>query len=174
MCIFFNILESELVFSGLKIPLWTSWLFSIHVFMFFGQVKFDQQYLNYTTAVYMYIKWGRSFEHWADFIPKLHHTDYLKKTPGSNLTRKGSIGAKLHSGSTMTRKSVSLTWNMTQCWVNRSDPIICQVCGKLTNFRVILDPEWSLAPMDPFRVKFDPGIFRVVLYIKRIPVLWRS
>ena len=45
--------------------------------------------------------------------------------------------------------------------LGQSDPIICQVCGKLTDFRVILDPEWSLAPMDPFRVKFDPGVYRV-------------
>ena len=29
--------------------------------------------------------------------------------------------------------------------LGQSDPIICQVCGKLTDFRVILDPEWSLA-----------------------------
>ena len=44
------------------------------------------------------------------------------------------------------------TWhNLTQSWDNL-DPIICQVCRKLTNFRVLVDPEWSLAPMDPFRV----------------------
>ena len=30
---------------------------------------------------------------------------------------------------------------------------------KLTDFRVIDDPEWSLAPMGPFRVKIDPGDF---------------
>ena len=34
------------------------------------------------------------------------------------MTRKGFIGAKLHSGSTMTRKSVNLTRNVTQSWVN--------------------------------------------------------
>ena len=45
--------------------------------------------------------------------------------------------------------------------LGQSDPIICQVCGKRTDFRVIVDPEWSMAPMDPFRVKFDPGVFRV-------------
>ena len=39
------------------------------------------------------------------------------KTPGSAWPGKGSIGAKLHSGSTMTRKSVILTRNMTQLWV---------------------------------------------------------
>ena len=29
---------------------------------------------------------------------------------------------------------------------------------RLTDFRVIVEPEWSFAPMDPFRVKFDPGV----------------
>ena len=42
---------------------------------------------------------------------------------------------------------------LTQLWV------IFRV--NLTDFRVIVDPEWSLAPMDHFRVKFDPRIFRV-------------
>ena len=44
--------------------------------------------------------------------------NYTLKTPGSNLTRKRSIGAKLHSESTPIRKSVNLTRNMTQSWVN--------------------------------------------------------
>ena len=26
-------------------------------------------------------------------------------------------------------------------------------------FRVIVDPEWSLTPIDPFRVKYDSGVF---------------
>ena len=45
--------------------------------------------------------------------------------------------------------SADLTNNgvrLTQLWV------IFRV--KLTDFWVIVDPEWSLAPMDPFRVKF--------------------
>ena len=46
----------------------------------------------------------------------------------------------------VTNYSVSLT----QLWV------IFRV--KLTDFRVIVDPEWSLAPMDPFSVKFEPGV----------------
>ena len=53
--------------------------------------------------------------------------------------------------------SADLTNNgvrLTQLWV------IFHV--KLTDFRIIVDPEWSLAPMDPFRVKFDPGVFRVL------------
>ena len=50
-------------------------------------------------------------------IPSLWKLYIQKNKNGSNLTRKGSTGAKLHSGSTMTRKSVNLTWNMTQSWV---------------------------------------------------------
>ena len=42
---------------------------------------------------------------------------------------------------------------LTQFWV------IFRV--KLTDFRVIVDPEWSLAPMDPFPGHADPGVFRV-------------
>ena len=78
------------------------------------------------------------------------------KHPGQPWPGKGSIGAKLHSGSTMTRKSVKLTNNgvrLTQLWV------IFRV--KLTDFRVIVDPEWSLAPMDSFPGHADPGVFRV-------------
>ena len=52
--------------------------------------------------------------------------------------------------------------------LGQSDPIICQVCRKLTNFGVIFDPEWSLAPMDPFPGHADPGVFRV--YPVRLPL----
>ena len=79
------------------------------------------------------------------------------KTLGSNLTRKGSIGAKLHSDD----PEISQPDAEYDPELFQSDLIICQVCGKLTDFWVILDLEWSLAPMDPFRVKFDPGVFRV-------------
>ena len=34
--------------------------------------------------------------------------------------------------------------------LGQSDLIICQICRKLTDFRVIVNPEWSLAPMDAF------------------------
>ena len=50
--------------------------------------------------------------------------------------------------------SADLTNNgvrLTQLWVTFR--------VKLTDFRVIVDPEWSLAPMDPFRVNFWPGCF---------------
>ena len=42
---------------------------------------------------------------------------------------------------------------LTQLWV------IFRI--KLTDFRVIVDPEWSCAPMDPFPSYADPGVFRV-------------
>ena len=45
--------------------------------------------------------------------------------------------------------------------LDQSDPIICQVYRNLTNFRVIVDPEWSLAPMDPFPGHADLGAFTV-------------
>ena len=44
--------------------------------------------------------------------------------------------------------------------LGQSDPIVSQVCRTLTTFRVIVDPEWSLAPMDPFPGYADPGVFR--------------
>ena len=40
--------------------------------------------------------------------------------------------------------------------LGQSDPIICQFA---TDFRVIVDPEWSLAPMDPFPGHGWPGCF---------------
>ena len=60
----------------------------------------------------------------------------------------------------MTRKSVNLTRNMTP-ELGQSDPFICQVCRKLTTFRVTVDPERSMTPMDPFPGHADPGVFRV-------------
>ena len=45
--------------------------------------------------------------------------------------------------------------------LGQRDPIICQVCRKLTYFRVIADLEWSLARMDPFPGHGDPGVLRV-------------
>ena len=45
------------------------------------------------------------------------------------------FGAKLHSGSTMTQKSVNLKRIMTQSWVNLTPLFV-----SLTDFRVIIDP----------------------------------
>ena len=43
--------------------------------------------------------------------------------------------------------------------LGQSDPIICQVCRKLTKFRVIFDPEWSLGPNGPFSGSRWSGCF---------------
>ena len=79
-----------------------------------------------------------------------------------------------HTRVSVTRKRVH--WGQTRFRVN-DDPKIGPVSAdltnngvrltqlwvmfrvKLTNFPVIVDPEWSLAPMDPFWVKFNPGFF---------------
>ena len=64
------------------------------------------------------------------------------------------IGAKLHSGSTMTLKSVNLTRNLTPLFVKSADgrPIPCR--SSLTRIG-------SLAPTDPFPGHADPGVFRM-------------
>ena len=80
----------------------------------------------------------------------------IRLTPGSNLTRKGSIGGqspfRVKDDQEIGQLSAHLTNNgvrLSQLWV------IFRI--RLTDFRVIVDPEWSLAPMDPnFQVKFDP------------------
>ena len=69
---------------------------------------------------------------------------------------KGSIGTKHHSGSTMTGKSVKLTNNGV-----RLTQLLVKFRVKLTDFRVIVGTEWSLALMDPFPGHADPGVFRV-------------
>ena len=68
----------------------------------------------------------------------------LKLTQVSVSAGKWSIGAKLHSGSTMTRKSVDLTNNdvrLIQLWVR----IPRQVDR---DFRAIDDLEWSMAQLN--------------------------
>ena len=89
----------------------------------------------------------------------------------------------------MTRERIH--WGYTLFWVNddpeisqldaeydpelsQSEPIICQVCRKLTKFRVTFDPELSMTPMDHFlrvtltrmflecsKVKCKPFIFNL-------------
>ena len=63
----------------------------------------------------------------------VQYTVYVKHR-GQTWPGKGPlIGVKLHSGSTMTRKSVNLTQldpNLIETELSQSDPIICQVCKK--------------------------------------------
>ena len=82
------------------------------------------------------------------------------KTPGSEFDPE-----RVHWGQTPFRVNDDLEISQldAECdpELGQSDPIICQVCRKLTDFRVIFEPEWSLAPMDPFPGHADPGVFRV-------------
>ena len=45
--------------------------------------------------------------------------------------------------------------------LGQSDPFICQVCRKLTTFRVTVDPERSLTQIDPFPGHADSDVLRV-------------
>ena len=98
----------------------------------------------------------------SDFLmlAGMHNGTYIVylKTPGSAWP-----GKRVHWGQTpfwvkddpeIGQLSADLTNNggrLTQLWVT--------FCVKLTDFWVIIDPEWSLAPMDPSRVNFWPGCF---------------
>ena len=95
---------------------------------------------------------------------KIRITTHTLRTPGSPVRdpEKGPLGP--NPIPEVGQLSADLTNNgvrLTQLWV---------IFLIKLNFRVIVDPEWSLAPMDHFRVKFDPGVFRVqriiVLHIK--------
>ena len=85
---------------------------------------------------------------------------YTLKTPGSEIDPE-----RVHWGHTPFRvnNDPEISQLDAECdpELGQSDPIICQVCRNLTNFRVIFDPEWSLAPMDPFPGHADPGVLRV-------------
>ena len=95
-------------------------------------------FLNYTLNEITFTLW----KHWGQTWPQ-----------------KGSIGTKLHSGSTMTRKSVNLTRNMTQSWVNLT-PLFVKSLQKANQILPgsLFDPELS---MDPFLSHADPGVLRV-------------
>ena len=84
---------------------------------------------------------------------------HSKNTRVRNWPGKGPLGPNSIPG----QRSPGISQLDAECdpELGQSDPIICQVCRELTNFRVIFDPEWSLAPMDPFPGQADPGVFRV-------------
>ena len=85
------------------------------------------------------------------------------KTPGSEIDPE-----RVHRGQTPNRVNddPEISQLDAECAeeLGHSDPIICQVCRKLTNFRVTFDPEWSLAPMEPFPGHADPDVFRVPFF----------
>ena len=73
----------------------------------------------------------------------------ILKTPGSNWTRK-----RVHWGQTPFRVNndpeISQLDSEYDPELGKSDPFICQVCRKLTTFRVTVDPERSMTPNGPF------------------------
>ena len=56
-----------------------------------------------------------------------------------------------------------LSADLTNNWV-RLTQLWVIFRPRLTDFRVIVDPEWSLASMDPFPVKFDAGVLECPLF----------
>ena len=96
---------------------------------------------------------------------------YTLKTPRSAWPGKGSIGAKLHSGSPMTRKSVNLTRNMTQSWVNLTPLFV-----SLTDFRVFLEcstgPVWCLKYFDQAQIHIlSIKIHLLLLLFERVVII---
>ena len=85
---------------------------------------------------------------------------HSKKYPGQRDSEKGSIGAKLHSGSAMTWKSLNLTRKMTQSWVNLT-PLFVKSAESWPNSGSLLTqngvwPRWIL-----FRVTLTRVFYRV-------------
>ena len=90
-----------------------------------------------------------------------------KNTPGSTWPGNGSIVAKLHSGSTMTRKSVNLTRNMTQSWVTLT-PLFVKSDQILGHFwpRTEVWPQWTF-----FRVTLTRVLLECIMHF--IYFMWR-
>ena len=81
----------------------------------------------------------------------LSHVMHSKKTPGSNLTRKGSIWGQtpFRVNDDLEIRQLDAEYDLE---LGQSDPILCQIRRKLTDYRVIVGSEWSLTPMALFRV----------------------
>ena len=74
-------------------------------------------------------------------------------------TRKGSIGAILNSGSTMTQSLVNLLWNMAQSWVNLT-PLFVKSAERWPNSGSLLIRNWVWLQWILFRGHL--GVFRTV------------
>ena len=89
----------------------------------------------------------------------LYHESHTLKTPGSEIDPERvqcvQTPFRVNDDPEISQLDAECDPELVQ-----SDPIICHVCRKLTNFRVIFDPEWSLAPMDPFpgHAQCDPEL----------------
>ena len=97
-----------------------------------------------------------------------HLWHFTLKTPGSAWPGKGSIGAKLHSGSKMTRKLVSFlqTWQiMGSDWLNSGSHSSSSwlISGSLLTRNGVW-PQWTLSGSIS-----DPGVFRVLSFLEESP-----
>ena len=86
---------------------------------------------------------------------------YTLKTPGSTWP-----GKRVHWGHTLFRvKRLDAEFGQLSADLTNNGVRLTQLRVtfrvKLTAFRVTVDPEWSLTPMDLFRVKFDRTVFTV-------------
>ena len=123
---------------------------------------------NWCTTVlvvwHLWGKWSVSDYVLTQSVCNLEKKTYTLKTPGSTWPeeKKGPLG--LYSVLGQKRPGIwaalcRLDQIMQSEWLTQL-LVIFRV--KFTDFRVIIvDWEWSFAPMDPFRVKFDRGVFRV-------------
>ena len=82
--------------------------------------------------------------------------DIHSKTPGSDLTRKWSTDARPIFGSDPTRKP-----GQTDLESESERHLWLRFRVSLTQVPDQSDPEMGLAKWDPFRVKSDPGVFKV-------------
>ena len=94
---------------------------------------------------------------------------YTLKTPGSDLTRKGSHGARPISGSDWSGIWVKLTRNLSKKCLSDSDS------GSVwPGVLVGSDPKMGLASRDPFRVESDPRVVRVLVRVVCLFVMFVS
>ena len=93
---------------------------------------------------------------YGQMVPHSKNTGYVKLDP------ERVNGVKVPPGQRWPGNLA--TWRECDPMLGQSDLIICKVCRKLTKFRVIVDPERNMTPMDPFPGHADPGVLRVYIY----------
>ena len=91
------------------------------------------------------------------------HNAWIRSPLHSKNTRVSVTWKRVHWGQTPFRVKDDPEIGQLSADLTNNGVRLTQLCVtfrvKLTDFRVIVDPEWSLAPMDPFRVNFWPEFF---------------
>ena len=103
------------------------------------------------------LRFLKNYSRWNFILNKMYSWElYTLKTPGSDLTRKRVPWGQTHSW-------VRLIWNPGKNDRNLSPKCLSDSdSGSVRpGFRVRLTPKWVWAPRTLFRVKSDPGVFRV-------------